>query len=72
MDGQPVPAPQSLGLTGELGSGYPGDPTTAAWLAAHVHPVWGFPALVRLSWETCARWGRGSRALSGVKVHEHA
>lgn len=56
--------PQSLGLTGELGSGYPGDPATAAWLTAHMHPVWGFPALVRLSWETCARWGRGQTGLA--------
>ncbi len=46
--------PQLLGLTGEVGTGYPGDAATSAWLKAHVHPVLGFPPLVRHSWATCA------------------
>ncbi|CAI7906048.1 unnamed protein product [Closterium sp. NIES-54] len=35
-----------------LGSGYPGDPATKAWLAGSVDPVFGFPSLVRFSWAT--------------------
>ncbi|GFR48536.1 hypothetical protein Agub_g10433 [Astrephomene gubernaculifera] len=46
---------KSLGLQGEVGTGYPGDPATVAWLKEHVHPVFGFPPLVRHSWETCSR-----------------
>ncbi|KAG2496672.1 hypothetical protein HYH03_005090 [Edaphochlamys debaryana] len=46
---------QSLGLTGEVGTGYPGDSATTSWLRAHLHPVLGFPRLVRHSWETCNR-----------------
>ncbi|XP_008787589.1 ribonuclease H2 subunit A [Phoenix dactylifera] len=36
-----------------FGSGYPGDPGTKAWLDHHMHPVFGFPTLVRFSWGTC-------------------
>ncbi|KAF5181186.1 Ribonuclease h2 subunit a [Thalictrum thalictroides] len=36
-----------------FGSGYPGDPTTKAWLDDHKHSVFGFPTLVRFSWGTC-------------------
>ncbi|KXZ50898.1 hypothetical protein GPECTOR_14g146 [Gonium pectorale] len=46
---------KSLGLQGEVGTGYPGDAATVAWLKQHIHPVFGFPPLVRQSWETCAR-----------------
>lgn len=48
-------AMQELGLTGEMGSGYPGDATTVAWLKANLHPVLGLPHIARFSWETCAR-----------------
>ncbi len=44
-----------LGLTGDPGSGYPGDEATKTFLKAHMHPVWGFNALVRHSWETVVR-----------------
>ncbi|RKP01766.1 hypothetical protein CXG81DRAFT_1600, partial [Caulochytrium protostelioides] len=37
-----------------MGSGYPGDPKTVAWLQAHRHPVFGFPDVVRFSWSTAA------------------
>jgi hypothetical protein len=32
------------------------DPVTQAWLAAHCDPVFGFPSVVRFSWETANRW----------------
>ena len=38
-----------------VGSGYPGDPDTKAWLLAHSDPVFGFPRLVRFSWATTKR-----------------
>jgi len=44
------------GLTGDAdgwGSGYPGDEKTKAWLRANMDPVFGFPRLVRFSWQTC-------------------
>jgi ribonuclease H2 subunit A len=40
------------GIETVYGSGYPADPQTKAWLAKHVEPVFGFPALVRFSWAT--------------------
>lgn len=49
------PCTQELGLAGEMGSGYPGDATTVAWLKANLHPVLGLPRIARFSWETCAR-----------------
>ncbi|KAJ6619768.1 ribonuclease H-like domain-containing protein [Mycena sp. CBHHK59/15] len=36
----------------ELGSGYPSDPKTQAWLKNSIEPVFGFPKLVRFSWTT--------------------
>ncbi|KAF9532626.1 ribonuclease H2 subunit A [Crepidotus variabilis] len=35
-----------------LGSGYPSDPNTQAWLKASLDPVFGFPRIVRFSWST--------------------
>lgn len=34
----------------DFGSGYPGDPTTAAWMQRNFDPVFGFPSIVRFSW----------------------
>ncbi|KAG1672118.1 hypothetical protein FOA52_001705 [Chlamydomonas sp. UWO 241] len=45
----------AMGLTGKIGSGYPHDAATISWLKAHLHPVLGFPELVRFSWETASR-----------------
>ena len=42
-----------------LGTGYPGDPATQAWLSSNMDPVFGFPDLVRFSWDTCSRWVKG-------------
>ncbi|KAJ7494740.1 ribonuclease H2 subunit A [Mycena galericulata] len=36
----------------ELGSGYPSDPRTKAWLRESLEPVFGFPRIVRFSWST--------------------
>ena len=38
--------------TKEFGCGYPGDEKTKAWLRQHCTPVFGFPSLVRFSWQT--------------------
>ncbi|KAJ9475809.1 Ribonuclease H2 subunit A [Pseudozyma hubeiensis] len=37
---------------GPLGSGYPGDPNTVAYLKRNLDPVFGWPGLVRFSWAT--------------------
>ncbi|EST07415.1 Ribonuclease HII/HIII domain protein [Kalmanozyma brasiliensis GHG001] len=37
---------------GSLGSGYPGDPNTVAYLKRNLDPVFGWPGLVRFSWAT--------------------
>ncbi|KAI0734131.1 ribonuclease H2 subunit A [Fomitopsis betulina] len=36
----------------ELGSGYPADPKTQAWIKGSLDPTFGFPSLVRFSWTT--------------------
>ncbi|KAI0342862.1 ribonuclease H2 subunit A [Trametopsis cervina] len=36
----------------ELGSGYPSDPKTKAWVQSSLEPTFGFPSLVRFSWTT--------------------
>jgi len=35
-----------------LGSGYPSDPNTQAWLKGALDPVFGYPKIVRFSWAT--------------------
>jgi len=35
-----------------LGSGYPSDPRTQAWVKSSVDPTFGYPSLVRFSWTT--------------------
>lgn len=35
-----------------FGSGYPGDPKCVEWLGRNMHPVFGFPDIVRFSWST--------------------
>ncbi|KAL6307463.1 ribonuclease H2 subunit A [Sparassis latifolia] len=36
----------------ELGSGYPSDPKTQAWIKSSLDRTFGFPSLVRFSWTT--------------------
>ncbi|KAI0684100.1 ribonuclease H2 subunit A [Cytidiella melzeri] len=36
----------------QLGSGYPADPKTIAWIKSSLEPTFGFPSLVRFSWTT--------------------
>ena len=36
-----------------FGSGYPGDPITKQWLRLSIDPVFGFPSIIRFSWQTC-------------------
>ncbi|TDL16573.1 ribonuclease HII [Rickenella mellea] len=52
-DGVHVDAPgESRRWAEELGSGYPSDPKTQAWLKQSVDPTFGFPSIVRFSWTT--------------------
>ncbi|KAK4537555.1 hypothetical protein CDCA_CDCA13G3580 [Cyanidium caldarium] len=46
-------AGRACGPAVDWGSGYPSDPDTQQWLARNVHPVFGYPPLVRFSWSTC-------------------
>ena len=36
----------------EFGCGYPGDEKTKAWLRKWCTPIFGFPSIVRFSWQT--------------------
>jgi ribonuclease H2 subunit A len=57
----------------KLGSGYPGDPETKAWLQANSDAVFGFPKLVRFSWATTKRLlDPGPDSIGAMAVHwEH-
>lgn len=48
------------GVTAEqFGSGYPGDPKTKTFLAENIDQVFGFPRLVRFSWQTASNMLEG-------------
>lgn len=36
----------------QMGSGYPSDPNTKAWLKRNIERTFGFPSVVRFSWAT--------------------
>ncbi|KAJ3088898.1 Ribonuclease H2 subunit A [Quaeritorhiza haematococci] len=40
-------------ISREFGSGYPSDPNTTRWLKKSLHPLFGYPQIVRFSWSTC-------------------
>ncbi|EGD77038.1 ribonuclease [Salpingoeca rosetta] len=44
--------PERIGANTEYGCGYPSDPKTKAWLRANIDKVFGFPSVVRFSWQT--------------------
>ena len=46
-----------------LGSGYPADPTTVAWLKNNFNPVFGFNNFVRLTWKTVKNFFPGRKGV---------
>ncbi len=40
----------------ELGSGYPADPNTKLWLENNFNEIFGFPSIVRFSWQTAKEY----------------
>eukprot|EP00043_Microstomoeca_roanoka_P015247 m.152525 g.152525 ORF g.152525 m.152525 type:complete len:416 (-) comp16214_c0_seq1:189-1436(-) len=44
--------PEKIDVDREFGCGYPSDPKTKAWLRANMDNVFGFPSVVRFSWQT--------------------
>ncbi|KAH9903028.1 ribonuclease H2 subunit A [Cubamyces lactineus] len=45
-------APTQVRWAEEMGSGYPSDPKTQAWIKNSLDPTFGYPSLVRFSWAT--------------------
>ena len=43
---------EDLEIDRDFGCGYPGDKDAQMWLKRNLHSVFGFPSLVRFSWQT--------------------
>eukprot|EP00873_Tetraselmis_striata_P042112 jgi/Tetstr1/462376/TSEL_007382.t1 len=48
-------AEPGLAMLGALGSGYPADPDTKLWLQTNADHVFGYPNILRFSWQTATR-----------------
>ena len=59
-----------LEFKGELGSGYPGDPKTKEWLQKNKHEVFGYPDLIRFSWNTTTNSLQDTLKVRVIEKHE--
>jgi len=44
---------ENLNIDHNFGCGYPADELTKSWLVKNQDPLFGFPSIVRFSWQTC-------------------
>jgi ribonuclease H2 subunit A len=47
--------PQGMDVSRDFGSGYPSDPNTVQWLKDNADRVFGYPSVVRFSWQTTVK-----------------
>lgn len=63
--------PKLSAMSRDWGCGYPGDEKTKTWLVENMDPVFGFPSLVRFSWQTSKNLleDEDGKAAKSVKIH---